>query len=63
MRLGLKLIALGIILLLPKTNLYLSDAHTSEAETASERQISGPVAHWDADSAGYLKVSAAEGSK
>jgi hypothetical protein len=62
MRLGLKLIAFGIILLLPKTHLYLSHAHLSEAQTASERQISGPVAHWDVNSAGYLRVSAAKTS-
>ncbi len=63
MRLGLKLIALGIILLLPKTHLYLSEAHLSEAQTASERQVSSPVAHWDVNSAGNLTVSAAKTSK
>lgn len=57
MRLGLKLIALGIVLLLPKTNLYLSYADTSEPQTVSERQISSPA---DANSAGYLTVSAVE---
>ena len=54
MRLGLKLAAFGIILLLPKTQLYLSNGHAPEAQTASERPIPGPVAH----SMGYLKVSA-----
>jgi hypothetical protein len=57
MRLGLKLVAFGIILLLPKTNLYLSDAYLSEAKTAPEQTMSGPVAHWDAKSTSYLKVS------
>ncbi|WP_271527181.1 hypothetical protein [Bradyrhizobium sp. CCBAU 25338] len=63
MRLGLKLIALGIILLLPKTHLYLSEAHLSEEQIASERQILSPVAHWDVNSAGYFTVSAARTSK
>lgn len=62
MRLGLKLIALGIILLLPKTHLYLSEAHLSDPQTASERRISSPAAHWDVNSAGHLTVSAAQTS-
>ena len=56
MRLGLKLVAFGIILLLPKTNLYLSNAYLSEAKTAPEHTMSGPVAN--AKSTSYLKVSA-----
>ncbi|MBR0971243.1 MULTISPECIES: hypothetical protein [Bradyrhizobium] len=63
MRLGLKLIALGIILLLPKTHLYLSEAHLPEAQTASERQMLSPAAHWDVSSAGCFTVSAAKTSK
>ncbi|MBN9041314.1 MAG: hypothetical protein J0H38_08485 [Rhizobiales bacterium] len=63
MRLGLKLIALGIIVLLPKTHLYLSDAHLSEAQTASKRQIFAPTGHWDIKSASYFTVPAAETSK
>lgn len=62
MRLGLKLIALGIILLLPKTHLYLSEAHLSEAQSASERQMLSPEAHWDVNSASYFTVSAAKTS-
>ena len=58
MRLGLKLAAFGIILLLPKTHLYLSDAYLSEAQTAPERTISGPVAHRDINSTNYLTASA-----
>jgi hypothetical protein len=59
MRLGLKLAAFGVILLLPKTHLYLSNPDLSEAETASERPISGPVALSDANStSGCLTVSA-----
>jgi hypothetical protein len=46
MPLGFKLIAFGIILLLPKTYLYLSDAPPLEAQSASERQISTLVVHW-----------------
>jgi hypothetical protein len=60
MRLGFKLIAFGIILLLPKTHLYLSDAPLLEAQSASERQISTPVAHWVVNSGGYPTVSAAK---
>ncbi|WP_271672803.1 hypothetical protein [Bradyrhizobium sp. CCBAU 51627] len=45
MRLELKLAAFGIILLLPKTSLYLSNDGLSEAQTAPERLISAPVAH------------------
>ncbi|WP_194478037.1 hypothetical protein [Bradyrhizobium sp. CCBAU 53338] len=63
MRLPLKLMALGIILLLPKTHLYLSEAHLSEAQTASERQMLTPVAHWDANSASHFTVSAAKTSE
>ena len=58
MRLGLKLVAFGIILLLPKTSLYLSNVSFSEAKTAPEHTMSGPVAHWDANSTSYLTVSA-----
>jgi hypothetical protein len=47
----------GIILLLPKTHFYLSNADLSEAQTAPERQISRSVAHWNLDSTG-LTVSA-----
>lgn len=63
MRLGLKLIALGIILLLPKTHLHLSEAHLSEAQIVSERQILSPAAHWDVNSAGNCAVSAAKTSR
>lgn len=56
MRLGLKLVAFGIILLLPKTNLYLANAYFSEAKTAPEHTMSGSVAH--ANSTSYLMVSA-----
>ncbi|RTM07480.1 MAG: hypothetical protein EKK33_30930 [Bradyrhizobiaceae bacterium] len=59
MRLGFKLIALGIILLLPKTHLYLSEADLSEAQVASERQILSPAAN----AAGHCTVSAAKTSK
>ncbi len=58
MRLGLKLVAFGIILLLPKTNLYLSNAYFSEAKTAPEHAMSAPIAHWDANSTSCLTVSA-----
>ncbi|MHB0772071.1 hypothetical protein [Bradyrhizobium sp. 5.13L] len=58
MRLGLKLIVLGMILLLPKTNVYLSSADISETQP-SQRQISSQAAHRDADSAGRFTVSAA----
>ena len=63
MRLGLKLIALGIVLLLPKTHLYLSEAHLSEAQTAPERQMLSPEAHWDVNSACCFTVSAAKTSQ
>jgi hypothetical protein len=58
MRLGIKLAAFGIILLLTKTNLYLSNAYFSEAKTAPEHTMSGSVAHWDVNSTSYLMVSA-----
>jgi len=60
MPLGFKLIAFGIILLLPKTYLYLSGAPPLEAQSASERQISTLVVHWDVSSTGHLTVSAAK---
>lgn len=58
MRLGLKLVALGVILLLSKTEVYLSNTYLSEAQIAPARPISGPIAHWDDNSKGYLTVSA-----
>ncbi len=63
MRLALKLIALGIILLLPKTHLYLSEVQLSEGQAASERQISSPASRWDANSLRHLAVSAAKTSE
>lgn len=44
MRLGFKLAAFGIILLLAKTHVPLSNAYLSEAQTAPERTIAVPVA-------------------
>lgn len=55
MRLGLKLAAFVVILLLPKTHLYLSKGDHSEAQTAPERPIPGPAAPWDV---GDLTISA-----
>jgi hypothetical protein len=58
MRLGLKLAAFGIIVLLPKTHLYLSNAYLSKAQTTAERTMTGPVARRDINSMSYLTVSA-----
>ncbi len=44
MPLTLKLAAFGIILLLSKTDAYLSNANLSETQTASERAMSAPIA-------------------
>ncbi len=47
MRLGLKLAAIGLVLLTPKTQHYLFDTYFSGAQTALDRPISdGPAAHW-----------------
>jgi hypothetical protein len=56
MRLGLKLAAFGIALLLSKTDLYFSKSHLSEAQTAS--QLSLPIAHPHVNSTAYLTGSA-----
>jgi hypothetical protein len=43
MRLPLKLAAFGIILLLPKTDAYLSKAYLSETQTTSEPAVAHEV--------------------
>ena len=60
MRLVLKLAALGVIVLMPKTHLYLSNADLSKTQTvAYERPISGPAAHRDdLNSRGYVALTA-----
>ena len=58
MRLGLKLVALGVILLLSKTEVYLSNTSLSEVQIVPARPISGPIAHRDVNATGYLTVSA-----
>lgn len=50
MRLELKLAAFGIIVLLPKTEAYLSNAQQSETQTTSELAMLAPVAHWHVSS-------------
>ncbi len=48
MRLGLKLAAIGVVLLTPKTQHYLSDTYFSGAQTVLDRPISdGPATHRD----------------
>jgi hypothetical protein len=54
MRLGLKLAAIGLILLTPKTHLYVSNQ--SDTQAVSERPISGPAA--PSDHPGYVAVAA-----
>ena len=60
MRLVLKLAALGVIVLMPKTHLYLSNAGISETQTATnERLISSPAAHLDdLNSRSYVALTA-----
>lgn len=57
MQLSLKLAALGIILLLPKTELYLSNSDRSEAQAPVERAVSGSVAHLNVNSTSCPRVS------
>ena len=58
MQLSLKLAALGIILLLPKTEIYLSNPHRPEAQPAVERAMVGSVTHLNVNSTSYREVSA-----
>ena len=58
MQLSLKLAALGVILLLPKTEVYLSNPHRSEAQAAAEPAMSGSVAHLNINSTSYPGISA-----
>ena len=59
MRLVLKLAALGVIVLMPKTHLYLSSADLSKTQTAYERPVSDPAAHRDdLNSRGYVALTA-----
>ena len=46
MRLGLKLAAIGLVILTPKTQLYLSNAYW-DTQAVSERPVSVPVAQSD----------------
>jgi hypothetical protein len=58
-RLVLKLAALGVILLMPKTHLYLSDADLSKTQTAYERPVCDPATHPDdVNSRGYVALTA-----
>jgi hypothetical protein len=50
MRQALKLAAFGIILLLSKTEAYLSNTDPSETQSAPERAISRSVTHWNVNS-------------
>jgi hypothetical protein len=64
MRLVLKLAALGIMILMPKTHLYLSNADPSKTQIAAyERPIPDQAAHRDdLNSRGYV-VPTAEGKQ
>jgi len=58
MRLGTKLAAFAMILLLPKTSLYFSNAGLAEAQIAPDRPISGPIVDLTHVSTGRMRVSA-----